>query len=196
MITRFGLLLTIAAMLLMTGCVSVEKVATGAQSMGERMSVQIEGPWNRVNLPNTVAQYWTMEGMPIDQLMIHSGIRHEGLLHAESSANTDGRVKSFRFRSNMTPDEIVSALEGTISRDGSSFTLIKLEPAVFGGVKGFRFEFQLLRKSNNLPLKGVGLGAVSKGELFSIVYLAPRMGFFDRHIANVEKIAASARIKE
>lgn len=193
---RFRSLVVVVAVLLLAGCVSVEKVSTGAQSIGQRMAVQIEGPWNKVNLPNNVAQYWTMEGMPIDQLMIHSDIQHDGLLHAESSANTDGRVKSFRFRSDMTPDEIVSALAGTITRDGSSFTLVKLEPLPFGGQKGFRFEFQLLRKSNNLHLKGVGFGAVSKGELFSIIYLAPRMGFFDRHAASVEKIASSARIKE
>lgn len=180
----------------LAGCAAVEKVDKGERDLGGRMTVQIEGPWNQMNIAGTVARYWTMEGLPIDQLMIYSDIPHEGLLHAESRANARGEVKSFRFRSNMTPDEIVAALEGTITRDGSNFTLTKLEPAPFGGQKGFRFEFQLLRRSNNLHLKGVGYGAVSKGELFAMLYFAPRMGFFDRHVATVEKISASAKIKE
>jgi hypothetical protein len=38
-------------------------------------------------------------------------------------------------------------------------------------------------------------GAISKGELFAVLYLAPRLGFFPRHQLRVERIARSARIK-
>jgi hypothetical protein len=96
----------------------------------------------------------------------------------------------------MQPDEIVSMFEGMLTRDGSRFTLVKLEPSPFGTGKGFRFEFELIRKLNSVRLLGIGYGAVSKGELFSIVYFAPRMTFFPRHISQVEKIGASARVKE
>jgi hypothetical protein len=180
--------------LLLSACVSVEKVASGPRNVGERMTVTIEGPWNNINLPRSPAQHWTMEGLPVDQLMLYSGLKDDGLLHAELAGEAE--AKSFRFRSSMAPDEIVSAIEGMLTRDGSGFTLTRLEPANFGGHKGFRFEFQLVRKTTNLYLKGIGYGAVSKGELFAMIYSAPRLAFFDRHIATVEKVGASARIRE
>ena len=40
---------------------------------------------------------------------------------------------------------------------------------------------------------GVGYGTVSKGELFALLYAAPRLGFFPRHKDKVEQIARSAR---
>jgi len=43
-------------------------------------------------------------------------------------------------------------------------------------------------------LSGEGWAAVSKGELFAMLYMAPRLGFFARHAPEVEKIAASAKI--
>jgi hypothetical protein len=107
-----------------------------------------------------------------------------------------GSRKSFNFRSTMQPDEIAALFEGMLTRDGSSYKLVKLEPAIFGGHKGFRFEFSLIRKYDNVQLSGVGYGAVSKGELFAIVYMAPRLAFFARHAASVENMARSARVKE
>jgi len=95
----------------------------------------------------------------------------------------------------MQPDEIVALFEGMLTRDGSEFKLVKLEPAVFGGVKGFRFEYAVTRKTDNVVLLGIGYSAVSKGELFALVYQAPRLTFFSRHKHRVEQIARSARVK-
>jgi hypothetical protein len=94
----------------------------------------------------------------------------------------------------MQPHEIVSMFEGMLTRDGSTFKLTKLEPSPFGGLKGFRFEYILIRKMDNVVLLGVGWGAVSKGELFALLYTAPRLGFYARHAPQVEKIALSAKV--
>ena len=103
--------------------------------------------------------------------------------------------KSFDFHAGMQPDQIVALFEGMLSRDGSTYRLTKLEPAVFGGAKGFRFEYALTRKVDNVQLSGVGYAAVDRGELFAIVYMAPRLAFFGRHAPTVEAIARSAHIK-
>jgi hypothetical protein len=132
-----------------------------------------------------------MEGLPLDQLLVYSGIKNEQLIHAEGPASR----KNFAFRSTMQPDEIVAMFEGMLTRDGSSFKLVKLGPASFGGAKGFRFEFALTRRVDNVQLSGMGYGTVSNGELFAIVYQAPRLAFFPRHQPRVEQIARSARIK-
>ena len=93
----------------------------------------------------------------------------------------------------MQPDEIVALFEGMLTRDGSRFTLMKLEPSTFGTGSGFRFEFELVRRVSNLTLRGVGYGAVSKGELFSLLYVAPRLNFYPRHIAVFEKNQCQCR---
>lgn len=179
----------------LAGCAAAIKMESGQQSVGERLVVNLDGPWNQIKVPGMgPAQTWTMEGLPIDQLLLYSGLKDGEAIHAERAYGSSPQ-KSFQFRSLMQPDEIVSLFEGMLTRDGSKFKLVKLEPTVFGGGKGFRFEYQLTRKIDNVQLLGVGYGTVSKGELFALVYQAPRLTFFSRHQARVEQMAKSARIK-
>lgn len=186
--------IALAGIVTLAGCVSVAKVETGDHVIGDRLAIRIEGAWNHLQSPGLgPAQTWTMEGLPVDQLQIYSGIKDGELVHARGS---DPKQKDFAFRANMQPHDIVAMFEGVLTRDGSSFKLVKLAPADFGGLKGFRFDYVVIRRVNNLVLSGVGWGAVSKGELFAILYMAPRLGFFERHVGRVEKIALGARVKE
>jgi hypothetical protein len=175
---------------LAAACATVEKVETGERPIGERMMLTLEGPWNRVTVQGP-AQVWTMEGLPVDQLLVYSGVKNEELVHARGG----GSNKDFAFRSKMQPDEIVAMFEGMLTRDGSQFTLGRLEPVTFGGEKGFRFEYSIVRRVDNAQLSGVGYGVVSKGELFALLYQAPRLTFFPRHRPRVEGIARSARVR-
>ena len=192
------LILALLLMLTVGGCVSVAKVDSGERPVGERLVVTLDGPWNQINAPNLgPAQVWTMEGLPVDELRLYSGIKNGQAMHAERAAGAGGaQPKVFAFRSNMQADEIVSLFEGMLTRDGSRFRLVKLEPAAFGGGKGFRFDYALTRKIDNVQLAGVGYGAVSNGELFAITYMAPQLAFFPRHVARVEQLCRSARLKE
>ena len=181
--------------LVLAGCVAMAKIETGDHSIGDRLAVKIEGAWNHLDAPGLgPAQTWTMEGLPVDQLLLYSGIKDGELVHASGGS---GKRKDFAFRSGMLPDEIVAMFEGMLTRDGSNFKLKKLEPSDFGGIKdGFRFEFTLTRKVSNVVLSGVGWGAVSKGELFAMLYMAPRLVFFARHASQVEEIAMSAKVRD
>lgn len=185
-------LLATMLLALLSGCVTVAKVETGDRAVGERMNVTIEGSWNHVDAPGMgPVQVWTMEGMPVDQLLLYSGIKDGQAIHAERG----GQQKNFVFRSGMQPDEIASLIEGMLTRDGSRYKLEKLEPVTLNGTRGFRFEYSLVRKVDNVQLSGVGFGAVSRGELFAMVYMAPRLVFYPRHVARVEQIGRSMRIK-
>ena len=185
-------LLIAITVVVLSGCATVNKIESGDQNVGERMSLHLEGAWNHVTAPGLgPAQVWTMEGLPVDQLLIYSGLRDGDAVHPAAQSGQ----KSFTFRSSMQPDEIVGLFEGMLTRDGSQFKLVKLEPAAFGGGKGFRFEYTLTRKADNVVLSGLGYSTVSKGELFALMYLAPRLTFFSRHQGRVEQIARSARVK-
>jgi len=185
-------LLVVFALVALSGCATVNKMESGNQNIGERMSLTLEGAWNHVALPGQgPGQTWTMEGLPVDTLLIYSGLKDGEAIHRPNA----GGQKSFNFRATMQPDEIVGLFEGFLALDGSQFQLTKLEPATFGGEKGFHFEYQLVRKLDGVTLSGMGYGTVSKRELFALVYQAPRLTFFSRHKDRVEQIARSARVK-
>ncbi len=180
--------------LVLAGCVTMAKVDSGDRTVGDRLTVSIDGAWNQLQAPGLgPAQTWTREGLTVDQLLLYSGIKNGELVHAPGRT---GKEKEFAFRAGMMPDEIVAMFEGMLTRDGSSFKLTRLEPSPFGGLKGFRFDYVLTRKVDNVVLSGMGWGVVSKGELFAIIYMAPRLVFFSRHAAQVEKIALTAKVKE
>jgi hypothetical protein len=177
--------------LVLTGCASVNKMQTGQQNIGDRLVVTLEGAWNHVNTPAMgPGQVWTMEGLPVDQLRVYAGVKD-----GEPIASAAGKDQAINFRSSMQPEDIVTMFESMLTRGGSTFKLDKLEPWTFGGEKGFRFEFTFTRKVDGVINSGVGYGTVSKGELFTLLYAAPRLGFFPRHKDNVEQIARSARFK-
>jgi hypothetical protein len=179
--------------LALAGCANVAKMDSGDQALGTRLVVTLDGPWNQVNAPGLVgpAQTWTMEGLPVDQLRIYSGIKDGEPIDTARGGN----AKRIDFRAGMQPDDIVGMFESMLTRDGSTFKLDKLEPWTFGGEKGFRFEFTFTRKIDGVVNSGIGYGTVSKGELFALLYAAPRLGFFPRHKDKVDQIARSARLK-
>lgn len=180
--------------LTIAGCATVKKVESGVRPVGERLTINIQGEWNHLDFPGIKpAAVWTMEGVTIDEFLIYSGIKDGQAMHPENGGN--GQKKSFVFRSAMQTEEIVSMFEGVLTRDGSTFKLLKVEPYTFGGRKGFRYEYERVRKVDGVIQQGVGFGAVDKGELFALLYQAPRLTFFPRHQGRVESIAQSAKIE-
>lgn len=186
-------LLVAGLIAVLAGCASVAKIDSGEQVIGERMVLKLEGSWNHVSGPGMgPAQVWTMEGLPVDQLLIYAGLKDGEQIHG-GGGGPGG--KTFNFRATMQPHEIVALFEGMLTRDGSTFELTRLEPMTFGGQKGFRFEYALVRKVDGVRLAGLGYGAVSKGELFAMLYVAPRLTFFSRHKARVEGMARAVLVK-
>ena len=192
---RFFTAIVIVVLSALSGCASVAKVETGDRVVGERMTVKLEGAWNHVDAPGMgPGQTWTMEGLALDQLLLYSGIKDGQRIHAAAPGGSN--AKEYSFRSSMQSEEIVAMFEGMLTRDGSTFKLAKLEPTNFGGLKGLHFEFSSTRKVDGVQLSGFGYSAVSKGELFAILYIAPRLTFYPRYAPRADQISRSARVKE
>lgn len=176
----------------LAGCASVRKVESGTNMVGTRMQVTIEGPWNHLDFPGIKpAQVWTMEGITVDELMIYSGIRDGEQMHPPGGPKSAVAT----FRKDLSIEKLVSMFEATLSRDGSTVKLTKVQPIDFGGEKGVRFEYERIRKFDNVQQLGFGYAAISNDELFALVYQAPRLTFFPRHRERVEQIARSVAIK-
>jgi hypothetical protein len=182
--------LVLGLVLVLAGCANVAKVGPGDTVVADRLAVKLDAAWNHVNVPGLPGVVWTQEGLALDALQFWVGVKDGQPL---APAGKDQRPLT--FRATMEPQELVALFQGAMSRDGSTFTLDKLEPATFLGGKGFRFQYTLVRKSDEVKLSGVGWGAVRGSELHAMTFNAPRLAFFPRHVAKVEQVAANARLK-
>ena len=186
-------LLCLLVVLVLAGCASVSKVEQGDQVVAGRMAVKLEGPWNRLeNLPGIQVPTWTVDGITVDRLQFFVGIKDgRPLVDLPSGQNRQSVV----FQASMQPDQLVSLFERMLTADGSTFTLERAGPAPFLGGQGIRFQYSLVRRIDDVRLSGFGYARIVGGELYAIVYQAPRLGFYPRYQAQVDRMAQTASLR-
>jgi len=178
----------------LAGCATVTKVDSGETLVRNRLAVQVSEPWNQFErglADNTPT--WTLEGITVDALQFYVGVK-DGELLAPTPTGRKG-IEPLTFRAAMQPADVMTLLQSLLTRDGSSFSLDRLEATEFVGTRGFRIEYSMVRKLDEVRLRGVAFGAVLNGELFLINYSAPRLAFYPKHAAGVEALARSAKVK-
>ena len=178
----------------LAGCAAVSKVDSGEALIRNRLVVQVVEPWNQFErglADNTPT--WTHEGITVDALQFYVGVK-DGELLAPTPTGRKG-IEPLTFRAAMQPADVMALLQSLLTRDGSSFSLDRLEATEFVGTRGFRIEYSMVRKLDEVRLRGVAFGAVRNGELFLINYSAPRLAFYPKHAAGVEALARSAKVK-
>ena len=192
---RIALLAAAVFVLMLAGCAQVSHVASGEAVVGGRMVVNLDKPWNQFEqVMGDGIPTWTQDGVTVDTLKFYVGLK-DGALIAETPSEPKGQVP-LAYRSSMPTAEIVALFERLYSRGGSSFTLEKVVPQTFVDTPGFRFEFSSIRNSDDVHLRGVGWGAVRNGELFAIIYTAPRLSFYPAGLPSATAIANSARVRK
>jgi len=197
-------LAAIALALLLAACSSIEKM-DGQQLVNERLVIQVPGAWNKVIDRMEVPPYdtWTQEGIPLDHLRFWGGVRPGQPLmvkyatYSRADDAKDPRVPT--FRPGLTPEKLVSLFEQFYATAGT-VTITKVEPALFAGQKGVRFEFDLSRRRDDLDMKGVGWVATRPDatygeELYAATFVAPKLSFFKRLLPLAEEVVKTARVK-
>lgn len=185
---------------LLAACTSIVKVE-GDQVINNRMAVKLTDAWNKVDLPGNRQPFdvWTQEGLTIDHLRFWAAVgNNQEMMTRPPGASVPQGGKAARlptYVAGMQPDQLVSLFENLYAADGSIVTMNKVEPAVFAGEKGVRFEFAVTRKSDDVQLRGVGWVAVKKNELFAATFVAPRLSFFPRLLPKAESVVKTAQIK-
>lgn len=191
-------LVCLVLVLLLSACASTVRIA-GEQVVRERLSLTVDDAWNMVKIPGGEQPYdaWTQEGLPLDHLRFWVGIA-DGQPLMKPLPKASGAVEAPRvptFKRDMQAEQLVKLFETLYAADGSLVSLSRVEPAVFAGAKGVRFEFTVINKSNEVNNKGVGWVAVQNGTLFASTFIAPRLHFFDRLYPRAEAVIRTAKIK-
>ena len=201
MVKRF---LLIAAVLLLAACANVTRIE-GDPVVNERLVVHVSDAWNQVSDPWDKDPYdtWTQEGLPLDHLRLWGGVRPgqplmtKPFVFSRAADAKEPRVPT--FRTGLTPERLVSLFEELYANAGE-VTITKVEPTVFAGQKGVRFEFTLERRRDDLSMLGVGWVAVRPDptwgeELYAATFVAPKLSFFQRLLPMAEDVVKSARIR-
>lgn len=187
----FKTCLVLGFALVLQACTTIDKVEKGNSNFGDRFQLTFEEGWNKPRTMYGPAEQLTREGFGVDRVLIYAGIKDQ----TQISPNVPGsKLEPLVYKSRNSLEENVSMFQALLTRDGSQLTMEKISPAEFGAKRAVRFEFQLVRKSDNVRMKGVGYVAVDKAELFALVYVAPRLMFYPRDIDKFEVVAKSAKI--
>ena len=188
------ILLSLTLALLLVGCAQVTKIGPGEAVIAEKIGVPVDSGWNQFGGQfggSHAAALWTTEGLTIDQLNFFVGVKDGALI----AANPGKEQRPLAFKASMQPHEVVALFEAFYTRDGSSFKLDKLEVTDFLGQRGWRAQYTVVRKIDDVKLSGSAWATVRSGELFALTFTSPSIGFYPRQIAKVEKAALAARFK-
>ena len=197
-------MLALLLALLLAACANVSRMH-GEQVVNDRLAVHLTDAWNKVSDPWDVDPYdtWTQEGIPLDHLRLWGGVRPgqplmtKPAVFSRAEDAKDRRVPTFRV--GLPPERLVSLFEELYATAGT-VTVTRMEPAMFAGQKGVRFEFTLARRSDDLDMQGVGWVAVRQDatwgeELYAATFVAPRLSFYQRLLPMAEAVVKSARIR-
>lgn len=195
---RIGRLGLIAAALSLAGCLGSYALVPPQTSVAVADSPLRVTPglaWNRAPAPagpGKSAELWTRDGALLNELTFYGGIADGKPLFRE----VDKRERPLpRFRSTMLPQEIVELVESSyrVASGSPAFTVARLEPMIFAGRPGFRFDYEFVLQGDEVKRKGRATGAVIDGRLYLMTFEAPAIHYFGRDIAEYERIVASAK---
>lgn len=183
---------------LLVACTTIAKV-DGEQVVGGKLAVTLPEAWNKVTDPWERGRYdmWTQEGIALDHLRLWAGLRPGESLVARPTVlfrapgEKDPRYPT--FTTGLRPHRLVNLFEQVYANDGV-VQVTRMEPAVFAGRPGVRFEFTLVRRADDLVLQGVGWAAEHRGELYAATFAAPKLAFYSRLLPMAEAVVRSARI--
>jgi hypothetical protein len=136
---------------------------------------------------------WTQNGPYLDGISFVSGLK-SGRYLIRQSKRADQQVP--KFRSDMTPPEIVAMLESLYRVKGGAveFRTLSLQPRPFLGTGGFQLDYEHL-DSDELWRKGRAVGAVINGQLYLILVDAARSHYYGTVLPDFESIVASAQLR-
>lgn len=176
---------------LLAGCAgSGGKLQTAGNATVFDLVLETELDWARMK--GTRREQWTIDGAPLNQLSIFSGIKpdeHVFLGTRERRSRPDGPW----FRPGMRPDEVRDIiLDGLRGAGWANVVASDLRPASFGEVPALRFDLDLDNPSG-LVYRGLATAAERDGRLTVLVWIAPAEHYYGRDVEAVAQMFDSLR---
>ena len=191
-------LAAVACALALNACTAITRVQPGVSTVIDgTLAVEPSKDWSHVSTFSLYGAHvvvWTMDGPDLDKLCFVAGLENNASIHADRP----GKPPEPKFRSNMTPTEVMELFDAAYSRPGSTpvmFTTGGLRPAKFAGEDGFRFDFSFVDQADEVERKGIATGTVHGGKLYLVFYHGARIHYFAKNLPEVEAIIRSAKLR-
>ncbi len=156
------------------------------------MRVTPQGNWNRWRASATdVSENLSRDGIILNDLFIVAGMPAGDTLYGE----TDPEERPLpKLSPSLDLVEIPEFYESStrLALGTSVFAITSTEPATMSGHPAIRFTFDYALSDSPLKRRGVAMGTMVDGKLYLIAFDSPATYFFERDLAEVEAIMASA----
>jgi hypothetical protein len=193
----------VAATLALSGCATAYVLVPAQATKVAKASMTITPgtAWNKspysvglsgTGVLNSKSETWTQDGPSLNQVTFFGGIKDgESLIKMPGGSDR----KAPLFKSSMLPQEVVEFVEKSFRVQTTSpvFAVTEVKPLTFAGQPGFQFDFAFTTP-DEVRRKGRAAGAVKDGQLYLIVYEAAAIHYFDRNMAEFEKLLSSATL--
>lgn len=159
-----------------------------------KLSATPDGEWNRLSRKDGKnVELWTLDGDSLNKVSFFGGVPvGEPLLREIDKKNRPLP----RVTANMLITDIPALLETTYRSQYSvnQMEIVDQEPALLAGKKGIRFTYAFTRADDEVQRKGEGIGAMVNGQLYLVIYEAPKLYYFDKDVDKFRKLAATLKL--
>lgn len=181
--------LSLLAVALSSGCVGYSLLPAKEKRVASGFYLTPQLEWSAIRSgPN---ENWTIHGLRLENVFLAKAIPDGKPLVRPSSSKEQLPL----FRRAMTGSELAELAAETLQRRGAGEAkVVAVRPEPFGGKPGFRADLAL-KTPEGLEVDGLAAGAVVEGELYLLLFTAPRTHYFATIAPVVEKVIASARFE-
>ena len=172
------------SLLLITGCASMAQERSLKNLPDNKFSVEIPAGWWK---PKHIDKY----------LITKDGVFLQYVLIQQRPIDRPYRNTKKKLNKGMLPQEAADVIIDEIASDRRvlNFNVIENAPAIIDGREGFKILFTYKDKKGS-TFKTLYYGFISADSFFNLRYSAARRYYFDKDIADFEKILSSFRIVE
>lgn len=181
-----------AALLFAAACaVTPRAVPAGTMTSAAGFDVTLNEAWSRwpeeLN-PATQGEYLTKDGLLLNRLHLAKVENGKPWIRAARDADVP------RYRAGATEIETVDFLVASLKKIGySTMDASNIRPETLDGQKGVRFDLAG-KWENGLDVKGDAAFVASTGGLRLVVFLAPKVHYYDASAAEVDSIIRSVNL--
>jgi hypothetical protein len=180
----------VLASIFLASCTMYTLVKPQPRTVAGRYQVDPQIEWSRRKVGT--AELWTVHGPQIEVVYLTHGIGEGETLFKQAPGS---KKEPPVFRADLSPSEVAEFTIDSLTHEGyERVELADLRPEPFGGKPGFRFELSLVTK-DGLEMGALAAGSVVAEELYLVLFMAPRLHYYETYLPHVEKLVASVEFR-
>lgn len=186
----------LAVLVVLTACTAYSLVPVATTDVAN-FRVENDIAWNKANKLRVESTaplaLWTADGPALNYMLFVGGVKDGGYVLRQMGATET--VNNLTFRNGMTATEIVELWEASMTKFNTT-SIAKgsnIQPANFGGIPGFKFDFQYVAK-DEVDRSGIGYAAVKDARLYLIFFSGAKLHHYPLRVENARRIMETAKI--